>query len=119
MRLTIYAGKAFSADFTVVSTDGITPLVLDPNDTAVFSLSTNGVTPTIVLQDIALVIIDAANGLFSLTLSAEDTASLKQDIGAKEDKYSLLSNYLGLIDFSLVAGDRQASMDMYVREVGV
>jgi len=119
MKFEIFAGRDFSADFVVMSDDGVTPVVLDPNDTATFTMSTNGLDPTCVIHDTQMTIVDANNGTFNLSFTAMETAVLKQDIGFKEDKFSTLSNYLGFIDFTLVAGNRQAVIDVNVREVGI
>ena len=118
-KFEIFAGRAFSADFTVVSSDGITGEVLDPTDTATFTLQTSGVNPVCTLDAIPMTVVDADNGLFNLTLTAEQTATLSQDIGFKEDKYPTLSNYTGFMDFILVSGNRQATIDVYVKEVAV
>ena len=118
MKLTIYAGKVFSADFTVVSNDGITPEDLAIGDTAVFTLSTNGSNPRQIICDHAMTLIDVPNGLFNLTLTVDETEGLTQDIGFQEDRYKPLSNYIGYIDFKLASGDRQAMVDMFVKEVG-
>ncbi len=117
MNLIIYAGKAFAADFTVVSDDGVTGEQLDPSDTGIFDIVTSGPNPTCVLSGIAMTIIDADNGVFELTLTADETALLSQNVGFKEDKYSPLSNYLGFMNFTLVSGDRQATVDIYVKEI--
>ena len=116
-KFEIHSGKPFSADFTVVSSDGVTGEQLDPTDTATFDSVTNGVNPTCVLSGIPMTIVDADNGTFNLSLTAEQTTTLSQDIGFKEDKYSTLSNYLGYISFVLVSGDRAATVDVYVRSI--
>ena len=118
MKLEIYAGREFSADFTVTSADGVTGEQLDPTDTAAFTLSSNGVSPVCVIDSHAMTPIDEANGIFNLTLTSLQTADLKQDIGFKEDRYSTVSNYTGFMDFTLVSGDRQASVPIFVKEVG-
>ncbi len=117
MKLEIHSGKPFSADFTVVSSDGVTGEQLDPSDTATFELVTNGANPTCILSNIAMTIVDAPNGTFNLSLTAEQTILLDQDIAFKEDKYPTLSNYLGYISFTLVSGDRAATVDVYVRSI--
>ena len=61
---------------------------------------------------------DADNGVFNLTLTSTQTEALEQDIGFKEDRYPTLSNYTGFMDFILVSGNRQATFDAFVREVG-
>jgi len=116
-KFEIHSGKPFSVDFTVVSSGGVTGEVLDPTDTATFDLVTNGSNPTCVLGDLPMTIVDADNGVFNLSLTAEQTTLLSQDIGFKEDKYSTLSNYLGYMSFNLVSGDRAATVDVYVREI--
>ena len=115
-RFIIYAGQENVNDFIVVSDDGATPLVLDPSDTATISIYTSGLSPSCILGNVPLALIDADNGLFELTLTAEQTSLLKQDIGFKEDKYSALSNYRGQLRFVLVSGNKQAKIDIYVEE---
>ncbi len=119
MRLIVYAGREFKADFTVCSDDGVTPEVLDPTDTATFTVQTSGVNPECILSDIPMVIIDADNGLFELTLAADQTALLNQYVGFQEDNYSPIGNHDGLIDFQLASGNRQAMVTLYVKEVAV
>ena len=116
-KFEIHAGREFSSDFTVVSSDGVTGEILDPLDTATFSLVTSGEDPTCVLDKIAMTIIDAPNGVFNLSLTAEQTAGLSQDIGFQEDRYPTISNYLGYLDFTLVSGNRQATIDVFVKAV--
>ena len=116
-KLEIHSGKPFSADFTVVSSDGVTGEVLDPADTATFDIVTNGNTPTCILSNIPMTIIDAPNGVFNLTLTEAETTLLSQDIGFREDRYPTLSNYLGYMSFVLVSGDRAATVDVFVKEV--
>ena len=118
-KFIIYSGREFKSDFTVVSDDGLTPEELDAADTATITISTNGLDPTCVLSDIPMVMIDAANGLFELTLTVEQTTLLKQDLGFKEDKFASLDNYTGYLDFTLVSGNRQATIDISVKEVPV
>ena len=115
-KLTIYAGKEFSADFTVVSDDGVTGIILEDSDTGTFDLLSNGNNPTCVIGGIPMTITDKDNGVFNLTLTADQTSVLSQDICFKEDKYATLSNYKGMLDFKLAAGDRQATIDIYVEE---
>ena len=117
-KLEIYAGKEFSADFTVVSADGVTGVELVAGDTATFTLSTSGAAPACVIEGHSMTIVDAINGVFNLTLTPLQTSTLKQDVGFKEDRYSTISNYTGFLDFVLTSGNRQATIDMYVKEVG-
>lgn len=119
MKLEITKGREWNADFTVVSSDGITPEVLDPGDTGTFSISTVGKNPTIVVQDINLNIQDADNGLFNVVLTANQTSLLEAKIGFGEDKYPTISNYTGTLDLILVAGNRQASVPLYIRDIGI
>ena len=117
MKLEIHAGREFSADFSVVSADGLTGEELDPTDTGTFSLVTSGSNPTCVLDLIPMTIVDADNGVFNLALTAEQTSLLAQDVAFKEDRYPTLSNYLGYLDFILVSGNKQATIDVFVREI--
>jgi hypothetical protein len=119
MKLEIYTGREFSADFTVVSDDGVTGIVLDPSDSATLTISSNGYNPQVILNEVAMTIVDADNGLFNITLTPEQTELLDQKIGFEEDQYNTLSNYSGFIDFKLASGNRQAAIDLYVKGVGI
>ena len=118
MKLEIIKGLEYNADFTVVSDDGLTPQVLDPTDTATFSLSTKGHDSECVLSNVSMTLKDEDTGLFSLTLTPEQTALLNTEIGFAEDKYPTRSNYNGSLDFKLTSGNRTASVDMYVKDIG-
>jgi len=117
MKFIIYAGRDFKADFTVVSGDGTTPEVLDPADTATFSAQTSGDNPVAILTDIPMTLIDADNGMFELTLTAAQTSEFKQYLGFQEDGYGTIGNNTGYLDFTLVSGDRQATINIGVKEV--
>jgi hypothetical protein len=116
-KLEIIIGTRFSADFTLSDRDGFTGVVLDPTDTAVFTLTTAGETNTVVLDKIPMTIVDADNGVFNLTLDETQTAILEQDIGFKEDRYNTISNYNGRIDFNVskVSPDPQAVLPVFVK----
>ena len=118
MKLEIISGIEFNADFTVISSDGVTGEVLSVGDTGTISLSTTGITPACVLGPIDLTITDADNGLFSVILTAEQTVLLEQEVGFAEDNYPTISGYKALLDFILVSGNRSAIVDVYVRKVG-
>ena len=117
MRLIIYAGRSFSCDFTVVSDDGVTAEVLDPSDTATFSAQTSGTNPVSIIKDEPMTLIDADNGLFELTLTAEQTALFSQYVGFQEDCFQPICNNMGFIDFTLVSGNRQATVSIAVKEI--
>lgn len=119
MKLEILIGKDYSADFTVVSDDGITGQVLDPTDSATFSLSSTGPVPVQIIAPIIMTITDIDNGRFNVLIPAAITATLSQDIGFKEDKYPTVSNYVGILDFTLASGNRHATVDMYARNIGI
>jgi hypothetical protein len=119
MKMIIYAGKEFSTDFTVVSSDGVTGEVLDPStDTGTMTISTNSKSPTCIMNNIPMTIVDAANGVFNVTIPASETAKLVQDVGFKEDRFAPLSNYVGFLEFNLASGKRSAMIDLFVKEVG-
>lgn len=118
-KFIIYAGREFTSDFTVVSSDGITAEILDANDTATITIFTSGPSPECVLDNIAMVLVDVDNGLFELTLTAEQTSLLSQYVGFKEDGYQSIGNYDGYLDFTLVSGNRQAQITISVKEVPV
>ena len=115
----IYAGRAWKHNFRVVSDDGVTAEVLDPTDTATLTISTAGATPTCILSNIPMTLLDATNGLFEASLTAEQTVLLKQKVGFQEDGYSAIGNYDGYMEFTLVSGNRQASIIIGVQEIPV
>ena len=119
MKLKLYTNKEFSADFTVVSDDGVTGLVLDPTDTATFTVSSAGPNPTCVIQPVNMTIVDADNGLWNVTIPAADTAGLVQEIGGQEDSFNPLNTYTGFLDFTLVSGNRQATCPLFIIETGL
>ncbi len=112
----IYAGRKFQADFTVVSDDGVTGEQLDPSDTATMSINTVGEDPVCVIAEVPMVIVDLDNGVFELTLTAEQTALLNQCVGFKEDNFAPMGNYTGFMEFNLVSGYRQAHITVEVIE---
>ena len=117
MNLIIYAGREFKADFTIVSSDGITAEVLDPSDTATFSAQTSGANPESIVKDIPMTLIDADNGLFELSLTAEQTESFKQYVGFQEDCFLPICNHTGYLDFILVSGNQQSTVSISVKEI--
>ena len=116
-KLEIISGLAFDADFTILSSDGLTPEVLNPADTARFSVYSAGDDTSCVITNVAMTIADAANGLFNLQLTAEQTKLLSQYIGFREDRYSTIGNYMGVIDATLVSGNRTATIPVFVKEI--
>ncbi len=119
MKLKIYAGRVFTSTFTVVSDDGVTGVVLDPADTATFSIDSAGPSPVCMLAPVAMTIVDADNGMFEVSLTAEQTSELTQELGGQEDGYSPLNTYTAFLDFTLVSGNRQAKCALYVVETAV
>jgi len=117
MRLTVYAGQEFSADFTVVDDSGVVGQALDPSDTATFSIVSAGVNAACVVGPVAMAIVDSANGRFNIKLTSDQTKELTTVLGGQEDHFNPLSNYKGYMDFKLVSGDRQATVDLYVEMV--
>jgi len=116
-QFVIYAGRDFTADFTVVSSDGVTPEVLDPGDTGSMSIVTAGGNPKAIINDIPMTLIDADNGLFELTMTAEETSLLEDYVGFQEDGYSPIGNYDGYLEFNLKSGNRSATIVVRVKEI--
>jgi len=116
-QFVIYAGKAFSNDFEIVSSDGLTPEVLDPSDTGTITIQTSGPNPECILDAIPMTLIDTDNGLFEMSLTAEQTALLSQYVGFKEDGFKPIGNYEGLLDFTLVSGNKQAMITISVKSI--
>ena len=118
MKIEIIKGRAWTSDFTIVSDDGVTPVVLEQTDTATFSISTIGSTPECIIEPIPMTVKDADNGLFSVTLSTEDTAKLESRIGAEEDRFPTMVSHIGIVDCKLDSGDRTSSVDVFIRDDG-
>ena len=117
MKLIIYAGQAFSADFIVVSDDGTTGQELDPSDYGTFEVHSTGPEAKIVIPPVPMTVVDTTNGTFNIALTAEQTSLLSPELGFQEDHYSPISNYLGYLDFTLVSGNRQATVPVYVEAI--
>ncbi len=115
-KFTIYAGRAFKADFTIISSDGSTGEPIVTGDAVLFSIITSGETPTCVLDGIPMVPQDTENGVWTLSLTDTQTSELKQYLGWQEDGFNPISNYMGFLDMSLSVGDRQATVDVSVVE---
>ena len=116
MKFEIIAGKEYTADFVVKQNGASIGLVLDPTDTGKFSIVKNGVEPCYVLEDIPMVITDANNGKFTLTLTATETKLLTQKVGREEDGYPSMATYKGLAIFETVA---QGTMTAYIERIYV
>lgn len=116
MKIEIFSGKSFSADFTVVSDDGVTGEELSDTDTASITIMSNGTNSECIHEGLPLTIVDKSNGVFNLTMTAAQTNLLHQDVGFKEDRYPTLSNYSGYLDFNLASGNRQAMVSIFVRD---
>jgi len=116
-KFIIYAGRDYTADFTLVSNDGTTPQKLNTIDTGTITIFSSGPEGECILSNISLNLTDKDNGLFTVFLTAEQTAKLAQKLGFEEDSYSPIGNYEGFLDFNLVSGNRQALIQINVKEV--
>ena len=117
MKFEIIIGKTYTADFQVVSDDGMTPEELAPTDTATFTLSTAGAVNETIIDAHPMTLTDAANGKFEVSLSEAQTALLTQSVGFAEDRYPTFATYIGLVDFTLVSGNRYATIDVFARGI--
>jgi len=116
-RMEIYAGRQWSSDITIVSSNGLTGEILVPSDTGTFMIQTTGDKPVCVIEPTDMTIIDADNGIMNITFTAEQTSLLSQEVAFAEDNYPSQSLYKGIMSFSLASGNRDAMADIYVREV--
>ncbi len=116
MKLEITSNRDFTVDFTVISSDGTTPELLDPTDTATIEIQTAGLGTTSVIPQLPIQIKDINNGLFTTTIDKSLTGLLDSDIGFAEDNYPTQGNYKALLTFTLVSGNRDATMPVYVIE---
>jgi len=117
MKVEIFAGLDWSGDFTILSDDGLTPVILSDSDTGTLMVQTNGSDVECVIQPVSMTIVDADNGLFNASLSSEQTSLLKQEIGFAEDGYPSMGNYSGVLNFILESGNRQDVFTIHVKEV--
>ena len=115
MKFEILAGLPFTADIAV--NDGQLNQVLDPGDTATFQVNTVGSNPKCIIPPVAMTIKDADNGLFTLVLTAEQTTLLKGLVAFQEDRFPTLQSHIGIFAFTLVSGNRQATVPIFVKEV--
>ena len=117
MKFEIIIGKTYTADFQVVSDDGMTAVELDPTDTATFTLSTAGAVNETIIDAHPMTLTDAANGKFEVSLSEAQTVLLEQSVGFAEDRYPTTATYIGLADFRLTSGDRYATVAVFARGI--
>ena len=116
MKLKIYAGRQFNADFTIIDSTGLTGEVLDDTFTAEFSVCTAGLSPVCILGPIPMTVIDKDNGLINVSLTPEQTTLLTQEVGGQEDMYSPLHTYNGFIDYVIPEGPKQVHCPLFVIE---
>ena len=117
--MNIIAGLPFSNLFTIVSEDGMTGEVLSSTDTGVMSISTVGLTPECVIQNMSMTIDDADNGVFKLDMTAQQTSLLVPEVGFAEDGYKGMTNYVGTMEFTLASGNRVAEVPISVSGSGL
>jgi len=118
-KMEIYSNREWSSDITIISDDGVTGVELDPSDSGTFMVQSSGISPVCIIEPVAMSIIDAPNGIMNITLTAEQTALLEQDVGFAEDRYPTQNTYLGVMTFTLVSGNREATAPLYVRETAI
>ncbi len=92
MRFIIPEGKPFYCEFTIKEPNESTPMDLS-GSIGKFSLSTIGPSSCLVLNDIAMNIEDAVNGLISVSLSSSQTSGLVSRVGFAEDGYPMVPTY--------------------------
>ena len=116
-EMIIYAGRQFIADIIITSDDGATGVVLLPTDTGTITVTSSGPSGKCVIDKYPLTILDEANGIFTLDLPATETKKLTSYYGFKEDRYSTIGGYNGIMEFTLATGNRQALVNIDVIEV--
>ena len=94
MRFVIPRGKSFYCEFTVKEPGASIPMDLT-GSTGTFDMSTIGPNSCLVLEAIPLGIVDAENGIVSLSLTPEQTADLTSRRGFAEDGYPIVPTYKG------------------------
>lgn len=121
MELTIYKNRPFSADFVVISNDGVTPEALAPTDSATVDVIREDDVSKTVLSGVPLVILNdanAINGTFTLTLTAEQTNLLEVEKMLREDRFEGLANHTLYLVFNVGGTPRYARVAVKVQDSG-
>ncbi len=100
MRFVINEGQEFTCEFVIKQPGASVPLDIT-GATGTFTMSTNGPISCEVISATPLVIeneLNGQNGIFTLTLTAEQTTGLQGDKGFAEDGYPLIATHTGALD---------------------
>ena len=97
MRFVIPKGQVFYCEFTVKEPGESTPMDLT-GATGTFTLITIGENPCIAVEATSIAVVDATNGIISISLTAEQTADLVGRKGFAEDGYPLIPTYRGSLE---------------------
>lgn len=101
-KFTINEGLPFKTVFILKEPRSTTPLDLT-GSTGTFNLSSLGESSCKVLEGIEMTIeeeLDAINGRFTLTLTAEQTSGLGTKLAFEEDGYPTLPTYKARLDIT-------------------
>ncbi len=98
-KFVIPEGRAFECIFPVKEPNSPTPMDLT-GASGTFTMSTIGVGPCIVLDNIPMTVYDALNGKFKLTLTAEQTTGLVSSEAFEEDGFPLSATYKALLEIN-------------------
>lgn len=99
-KFSITKGSLNTFSFVIKQDNSTLPLVIEPGDTFLATLSTLGPNsvsyPQVTLK--ALVVTDSANGKIDLVITMAETSDLVMDMGDKVDKYYVRPTYKLLIE---------------------
>jgi len=98
-KFVIPQGRAFECIFPIKEPNSPTPMDIT-GATATFTLSTIGVSPCVVLNNIPMTIYDAVNGKFKLNLTADQTSDLEGAKAFEEDGFPLSATYSALLEIN-------------------
>jgi len=119
MKVEIIRGQPYTAKFVIKENGSGLPLPLDPSDQGTFTISEEGTTPVVVIDDAPMTITDPENGEFTLELTSEQTCKLAGSVGFQEDRFPSMPKYTGVAKFNTVGqGYMQAVVPVFVRDIG-
>ena len=96
MKYVIPRGKEFYCEFVVKEPGASVPMDVS-GMTGEFTLSKIGINPCSVLTT-PISVVDATNGIISITLTSTETGALTGRKGFAEDGYTLIPTYSGSLD---------------------
>ena len=120
-KLIIVKNRDYEAKFIIKASGSLTGVALDSAlDTGTFTLLSSEVNPVILIDKKPMVISDAANGEFTLYLTADETKDLPSDTEFGEDFYPEVAKCKALLDIdTVVEGKIFAQIpNVYTQDLG-